>query len=433
MSATPVTLATTAPSPHQHAIAALVAGLLVLTTVWFWGRADVLGPELPVAVGIYQSTVVVADLLTAVLLLIQVWQIRTADLLVLGCGYLATALLAAIQLLSFPNVAGPLGVVGGDAQTPPWLWNFWHLVFPLAVLGYANIRRPLGGNVGRTILVAVLATVAIVIGLFLLATRFTAYLPALIDGLAFTGVFLHINYPLMTALCAVALLMLVVKRERSVVSLWLAVSVLAFMLDVVNNWHSGARYAVGWYVGRGSGLVSSLLLLIVFVAETALLLRYVGAAAQRLEFLNGQLRQALRRAEEASEAKTRFFAAASHDLRQPFQAMRLFHGVLESQDLESFPRQVVGRLGEAMAAGEGLLTSLLEIARIDSGTMEVKPQRLEVSSLLREIVSAFQPLAAEKGLRLRMFAPEMAVRSDPMILKRILTNLVRAFCVYVDA
>ena len=76
-------------------------------------------------------------------------------------------------------------------------------------------------------------------------------------------------------LCIAALGALVFRRkEHPVLTLYLTLAVFAFFLDVVNNWHSGARYAVGWYLGRANGFVASVLLCIVFVVENAALLRY---------------------------------------------------------------------------------------------------------------------------------------------------------------
>jgi signal transduction histidine kinase len=415
----------TAPPVPSHSITALMAAVLVmLPTALLWGQADVAGPELPAAIAIYQSSVIWADLLTAVLLAIQFRQLRTADLLVLSCTYLATALLAGVQLLSFPNVVAATGAIGGTAQTTPWLWNFWHLAFPLGVIGYAATSRRVDGRLLPIAAAALVATLVLVAGAVIVATHYSEHLPNLIDGTAFTAWFQYVNYPAMTLACLAAAAAVIVKRPRSAVSLWLAVSVAAFALDVVNNWHSGARYAIGWYVGRASGLVSSLLLLMVFVFETAFLLRYVSDAAQRLKLLNRDLVKALEAAKAADTAKSRFFAAASHDLRQPFQAMRLFHGVLDGQIRDERQRPVIERLGQALTAGEGLLTSLLDVARLDSGTVTVTADVFDLGALVAEVTAGFEPVAADKGLALRVAAPVTMVRTDPTLMRRVVSNLV---------
>ncbi|WP_448187765.1 ATP-binding response regulator [Azospirillum sp. sgz301742] len=128
--------------------------------------------------------------------------------------------------------------------------------------------------------------------------------------------------------------------------------------------------------------------------------------------------------ERAGAAKSRFLASASHDLRQPFQAMRLFLEVLQMQITDDKARQTAGLLGNAMAAGEKLLNALLDISTLDAGTVKANPQVFDLDELLAGLVEEFRPQAEEKGLVLKARLFPALVRSDPVLLERIVRNLV---------
>ncbi|WP_449234644.1 ATP-binding response regulator [Azospirillum doebereinerae] len=129
--------------------------------------------------------------------------------------------------------------------------------------------------------------------------------------------------------------------------------------------------------------------------------------------------------ERATAARSRFLASASHDLRQPFQAMRLFLDALNTQ-VEGNARamRTTGMLGNAMTAGERLLNALLDISTLDAGTVEADVQTVALDALLNSLADEFRPQAEEKGLRLRVRVPKGTTRSDPVLLGRIVRNLL---------
>ena len=134
--------------------------------------------------------------------------------------------------------------------------------------------------------------------------------------------------------------------------------------------------------------------------------------------------EARRQAEIANRAKTQFFTAASHDLRQPLHAMGLFAEALRQRVHEPEVAHLVNSINESVDALEGLFSELLDITRIDSGTIEVHPQHFEVGDILRKLRLNFEPNAFEKGLALRSRGGEKAVFADPLLVERILRNLV---------
>jgi two-component system, sensor histidine kinase len=132
---------------------------------------------------------------------------------------------------------------------------------------------------------------------------------------------------------------------------------------------------------------------------------------------------ARREAELASRAKTQFFAAASHDLRQPLHALGLFAEALrgKSQDVEV--TQLVHSINASVDALEGLFSELLDITRIDSGGVDVRPVDFKLDDVLRRIRLHFEPVAFEKGLALRLRGGAHSAFADPLLVERILRNL----------
>jgi signal transduction histidine kinase/CheY-like chemotaxis protein len=157
----------------------------------------------------------------------------------------------------------------------------------------------------------------------------------------------------------------------------------------------------------------------------------------RLRFENADLAAELRvqkdAAEQASQAKTRFLAAASHDLRQPVHALSLFVGVLRGYALDEAPRRVVDRIEDSVNAMDGLFGALLNISRLDAGVVTPEWQVFAIQPLLEALERDYSAEAAAKGLRLRICPCARFVRSDPVLLERILRNLVSNAVNYTDS
>jgi signal transduction histidine kinase len=134
--------------------------------------------------------------------------------------------------------------------------------------------------------------------------------------------------------------------------------------------------------------------------------------------------QARRDAEAASRAKTQFFAAASHDLRQPLHAMGLFAEALRQRLRDPEVAGLVDSINESVDALEGLFAELLDITRIDSGGVEVHPAPVRMSELFGRLRLHFEPTAFEKGLMLSFRGERHVAHAYPVLLERVLRNLV---------
>ncbi|WP_244512927.1 hybrid sensor histidine kinase/response regulator [Ensifer sp. LC163] len=157
------------------------------------------------------------------------------------------------------------------------------------------------------------------------------------------------------------------------------------------------------------------------------------AETVRLRFENlaliGSLQEERDRAQSADRAKSRFLAAASHDLRQPIHALSLFISTLaalgrngnvtaaDARDLAGRARSVIGNLS-------GLLDALLDISKLDAGVVTVAREPLALGRLLTDLREEFTGLAKGQGLEWQVVMTDVWVHTDPMMLKRILDNLV---------
>lgn len=150
--------------------------------------------------------------------------------------------------------------------------------------------------------------------------------------------------------------------------------------------------------------------------------------ALRLSYENLALLQQVRLEKEAAERsdleKSRFLAAASHDLRQPVHAMSLFLGLLANERLSTHGRYLVENITRASAAMGHLFDALLNISRLDAGVIHPRLENIQLDRLLDQIRAEYTPQARQKGLALTVRRSAALVHSDPVLLDRILRNLV---------
>ena len=137
-----------------------------------------------------------------------------------------------------------------------------------------------------------------------------------------------------------------------------------------------------------------------------------------------QVRQEKTAAERSDLEKSRFLAAASHDLRQPVHAVNLFLGLLTNEPLSPHGRYLVDNIASAISAMGHLFDALLNLSRLDAGVIEPRIERFRVRLLLDQLRAEYAPQASEKGIRLRVRTCSASVRSDPVLLERILRNLI---------
>ncbi|PZR00933.1 MAG: hybrid sensor histidine kinase/response regulator [Cereibacter sphaeroides] len=209
---------------------------------------------------------------------------------------------------------------------------------------------------------------------------------------------------------------------------------------VLNAWvnEGGIRPPLSFEVRRGEGLI-----LAVFaqaMPDGGFVMSFTDVTAEReaITALSGanetlearvmartlELEDALATAERANASRSRFVAAASHDLLQPLSAAKLFLSSVGDDSLEGRAREALDKAQNALASVEDILAALLDISKLESGKAAVTVGPVRLDRLMAQLRDEFAPMAARKGLDLRVVTSGAVVASDPAYLRRILQNLI---------
>ncbi len=187
-----------------------------------------------------------------------------------------------------------------------------------------------------------------------------------------------------------------------------------------------------WSATRGDPLHQALTLM-GFVFSSAFLLlgwRFNASLVEalRLRFQNIDLLEAVQRqkalAEQANVAKSRFLASASHDLRQPVHALGMFVSALRARRMDAEAQRLVEHLDGSVEALDSLFVALLDISRLDAGIVQPHIADFPIQPMLQRICADHAAEARAKGLRLVLHPGMAAVHSDPVLVERIVRNIV---------
>jgi signal transduction histidine kinase len=284
-------LLSAAPATTAHNRAALTVALLVLVvlcaTLPFAHR---LWTRFPGFILIQQPVQAGNCIIIAALMFGQYSITRTPSLNLLAVGYLFTALMIIAHLLSFPGAFSETGLFPGGVHTTSWLYPAWHTILPMTIIVYtllasdqtaerrfASARYP----VIASILLCVGGAAAITF--FITAAR--DRLPVLVEGARLLPASTVVNAALLF-LPFVALIALALRRPRSILDVWLAVTMFTWLCTIsLVALISAQRFDIGWYVGRALDLLTSTFILLLLLSETLLLYKRhaVAIAAERRE------------------------------------------------------------------------------------------------------------------------------------------------------
>lgn len=262
----------------NYRYALVLTGLLLLALLVTAPFAARPLPAVPAFAPTYDAAVTVLDLMTALLLYAQFRQTGERAFLALACGYLFTPLLIIAHALSFPDAFVRGSAIGG-AQTTAWLWMAWHALFPFFVVAYAllawrdrtpdRIAQPVPVYAAK---MAIGATVALAGALILLTTAGEKLLPPLMIGSGYepsTRAVLLIGW--LTHFIALATLVWA-TRLRRIIDVWLGVTLVALIIDLaLSAILVSGRYQLGFYLGRGYGLLAAVFVLSVLMREAVAL------------------------------------------------------------------------------------------------------------------------------------------------------------------
>ncbi len=190
--------------------------------------------------------------------------------------------------------------------------------------------------------------------------------------------------------------------------------------DGTTVWTMHAQYPVAAKDGTRVGTLSLLTDLTEFEAREERVRELAGLAAMKRE------------AERANSEKSRFLATVSHDLRQPMHAIGLFLEDLRNASLPPRESALLEKMGTALDLSNGLLDTILLMSSLESGRVTPNVVTFAMQRLLGRVYQAFGPMAEKKGLRLSVVPTSALVRSDAILLERIIFNLLSNALKYTD-
>ena len=383
----------------------LALAVVLITVVAFIAAAPFAKVQLPrvwAFIPVYESAVVVCDLLTAALLFGQYRILRSKALLVLATGYLLTASTATAHLLTFPGVFSDTGWLGARSQTTAWLYVFWHGSFPLVVIAYAwlkhddaEARVKREGACAPAILAGIAFAGLVAIAFTMLATLGYDWLPLQLSGPPLAPRYTVAHAVVLTltwSLGLLAIAALLWRRPHSVLDLWIMVVMCAWVFDVAfAGVLNHGRFDLGFYAGRIYSLCAATFVLGILTLENINLYARVVQALdserserQRVQLQTVQLNEANALLEHRVASRTAALTAANGDLLNEVRERKRAEVALEHSREE---------LRELAAIGTSAREQ--ENRRIARELHDDVCQTLAASRLELELVSARKALDAE--------------------------------------
>jgi signal transduction histidine kinase len=421
-------LATEAPTPAQRRLAIGVCAVLFSVFVITVGIGLIFPFALvPVRIDAFvpvlAALLFVNDLITATLLYGQFAIIRSRGLLVIASAYLFTGLMAVSFALTFPGQFPPDSFLGAGLQTSAWIYNVWHYGFPLGLIVYAiSLRekpasKPSRVSASFAITCSSLTVIGIVFTLIWLVTAGEGLLPRLFLDPIHPTPLARIVTSLNTAVCLVALV-LMNRRRRSVLDLWLTVVLFAWvaelaMLDVLLY----SRFTFGFYAGRGFSLVTSVVVLVVFLQEMTHLYARVARSNSALQRERNNRMMNL-------EAMA---ASIAHEVNQPLSALITNGGIgLLLLGTPGFNRtemqDVFKRIVDDGHRASDIISSVRAMFR--RGSRERRP--VSIRDLVHGVLALLRGELKNHGVAVRVEVPEELPRviADRVQLQQVLVNLI---------
>jgi len=417
----PLLLSALPPSRGQFRACAFVALILLfaaLATIPFHALQL---PRTDVFIPVVDTALFLGDLITASLLFAQFSVQRSRALLLLASGYLFTGLIIVPHALTFPGAFSETGLLGAGVNTTIWLYYFWHSGLPLAVIGYAWLKRQeperfVQASAGHSIRAGLVVMPVLVVALTVLTTAGHSLLPSMMsDTIHWSAERLRIVAIVLFAMLGVAMTLLW-RGRRSLLDLWLLVSLWSWLIELVMVTFTSTRYSLLWFAGRAYGLLAGVFVLLMLLAETnRLYARLAFAALTRRREREGRL--------ATMEALS---AGIDHEIRQPLGAM-----VANANAGRRWLARTPPEVGEAKQALDAIsadghrAAEVIRSVRAIFSRREQAEAEIDVNELLRETLDMLRDDLEQQHVAVTLdLAPVPAIPADRSQLQQVILNLV---------
>jgi signal transduction histidine kinase len=382
----------------------------------------------------YETALVVEDVITAALLYAQFAILRLPSFLVLGTAYLFTGLIVMPHMLVFPGIFTPTGLFGAGPSSAAWLYVAWHVGFPGAVIAYAFMsdeRDRLMGPIQarRAIFIAIVATALLVLASTWIATAGAPLLPQVIAGDRRTSSFPFLSGSVWL-LAASALAILVWRRRHTVIELWLAVVLCAWVGEIaLSVVLAPARFSIGFYFGRLYGVIAASIVLVVLLSEMialyARLARAVATERRVRERRLGEMEAMLSHLSRVSDLGN-VVTSLIHEVNQPLAAIGNYLAALQRLaamgDREKVATTIEKTLGQSERARD-IIRRLREF--VAKREIDRRPEPLALT--IEDAIAVAQAATGRTGVEIetQLEPPAAMVVIDRIQIQQVLVNLIR--------
>ena len=300
-------IATMKPTARQRRLTLVLAAVLLIATGMIAPFGAIQLQRIDGFIPATESAIIITEFFTAVLLFSQSKIVGSPGLLLLASGYLFSALMVLMHLLTFPGAFAPAGLLRAGLSTTAWFFIFWHLGLPASVIGYAYLIDERRTLTPPAIYWSVTFVICLVCILAWIVTAHDDALPALfVDQIHVTTLGSHVTAIIF--LVGVAALAALWLRGKSVLDLWLIVSVCALVAELgVAAFIIVSRFSLGFYTQRVFSLAASTVVLSVLLGEAMVL---YGRLARTIVLLQRERASKLLSVQAA-------VGALIHQMRQP--------------------------------------------------------------------------------------------------------------------
>jgi signal transduction histidine kinase len=364
-----------------------------------------------------ESAIIIGYFFTSVLLFGQSRIVGSRALLLLASGYLFSALMVVAHVLTFPGAFAPSGLLGAGLSTTAWLFILWHLGLPVSVIGYVYLIEEKRTLTRSEIFWSVTFVIALACGLTWIVTAHDDALPALfVDQIHIAPLGSHATS--IAFLVSVVALVVLWRRRKSVLDLWLIVAVSALAADLAMTiFGVQSRFSLGFYAQRAFSMVASTIVLSALLAEAMVLYARLANAIVRLR----------REHDTKIMSAQAITAAIAHEIRQPLTRITAGGGAAQR-----FLKMVPPQLDKARAALDGVVnaghstSAVIDGFRSLFGRADEEQQLVDMNELIPKVLESLDRQLKDHRVSVRIdLTPKLPpVSGNKGQLQEVVSNLV---------